>query len=51
MSAVVSHQAFRDRILPDANLHGEFPMTVTGKLQKFQMREMVLGQRPEKRSK
>ena len=29
----------------------EFPMTVTGKLQKFQMQEMVLGQRPEKRSK
>jgi fatty-acyl-CoA synthase len=27
----------------------EFPMTVTGKLQKFQMREIVLGQRPEKK--
>jgi fatty-acyl-CoA synthase len=27
----------------------EFPMTVTGKLQKYQMREMVLGQRPEKK--
>lgn len=27
----------------------EFPMTVTGKLQKFQMREMVLGQQLEKK--